>query len=276
MMRSLKLILLISLCMFILSSCKFKQPEAIDLSSIHTTAALKLTSPSDETTGALKETAKPSDPSKEVPSSSPGVSASLETYQNGQISIEYPVLSHMDNSDLQKTINEQLKSNALSVLKGYQANESADTLKIQCKVISVDRRRISVTYTGSYNAKGAAHPVNLFYTNTVDLSTRSDLGLSDFTDAATIAEYIRSADCQFYNVSSEIESQARSYIKEQEGNVYTAIFEHADFPLPTSEKKETGFPKSFSYEKQGVIYISVPVPHTLGDYVLIQFTPETK
>ena len=40
--------------------------------------------------------------------------------------------------------------------------------------------------------------------------------------------------------------------------------------------KSGGFPQSFSYENQGVIYMAVPVPHALGDYVIVSYTPDTK
>ena len=50
------------------------------------------------------------------------------------------------------------------------------------------------------------------------------------------------------------------------------VFNSADFPLSS----ETQWPESFSYEKQGTIYFSLPVPHALGDYVLVAFDPTTK
>ena len=52
----------------------------------------------------------------------------------------------------------------------------------------------------------------------------------------------------------------------------TAVFENADFPF---SGKET-WPESFSYEKQGRIYFSLPVHHALGDYVIVEFDPATK
>ena len=53
---------------------------------------------------------------------------------------------------------------------------------------------------------------------------------------------------------------------------YTDIFENADFPFDA----ENYWPSTFSYEKQGEIYFSIPVSHSLGDYAIVKFTPETK
>ena len=270
MKRLVKTITLISFSALILCSCKSKQPQEIDLSSIHTTAAPTKESAAPETKPPAPETTTAAS-DKGNSSTKPGVSASLGTYQSGDISIEYPVVSHMDDSELEKTVNEQLKSNAMAVIKGYDVKEDSDTLKVQCKVITADRKGITVTYTGSYNAKGAAHPVNIFYTNTINLNNGADVGLADYGDAESLAAYVQSDDCQFYGVSSDVETAAREYLAKQKASELQSIFEKADFPINGSS-----FPESFSYEKQGVIYVSVPVPHAVGDYVLVKFTPETK
>ena len=39
---------------------------------------------------------------------------------------------------------------------------------------------------------------------------------------------------------------------------------------------ENYWASDFSYEKQGEIYFSIPVSHSLGDYAIVKFTPETK
>ena len=36
------------------------------------------------------------------------------------------------------------------------------------------------------------------------------------------------------------------------------------------------FPKVFSYEAGGDIFVAIPVPHELGDYVLVKYSPATK
>ena len=86
-------------------------------------------------------------------------------------------------------------------------------------------------------SNGAAYPVSVFYTNTVDLNQVRNLGLSDYTDGYTMAGYVL-----------------------------------ADFPLAS----DTVWPESFSYENHGTICFSVPVPHALGDYVIVAFDPSTK
>lgn len=255
-------------------------PDPLDLSTIHTTAA-----------DSAAETSKPAAteaPSAEVTQESPSESSSaaskgesiayeISLYTADHVSIQYPTISNMTDKTKQEQINQLLKENALSILtSSTYAPDSSDsgacTFEITCQVPSISRKRITAVYTGLFSQEGAAHPENLFYTNTVDLNSVKDLGFSDFTDPYTMAGYVLSDDVQFDGLNSERTSAALVDRAQQDINFYTSLFEQADFPLePFAE-----WPSSFSYEKLGEIYFSIPVSHALGDYVIVKFTPETK
>ena len=246
-----------------------KTPEKADLSTIHTEAP----------TEAPTETLPPATQAPETEESQENqegavssVSASIETYTSGKVTIQYPVVDQMDDASKKDRINELLKANALSVIKANDIDEASDTLDIKCKVISADRKRLTATYTGLLTAKGAAHPVNMFYSNTVNLLQVQNLGLDDFTDAYTMAGYVLSDDVKFSGISSDVEAEVLSYRSSLDLDSLTAVFNSADFPLSS----ESQWPESFSYENQGTIYFSLPVPHALGDYVLVAFNPTTK
>ena len=246
-----------------------KTPEKADLSTIHTEAA---TEAPKETLPAATQTPETEETTEGQEDAASSVSASIETYTSGKVSIQYPAVDQMDDASKKDKINELLKTNALSFIKANDIDETNDTLDIKCKVISVDRKRLTATYTGTLSAKGAAHPVNLFYSNTVNLLQAQNLGLDDFTDAYTMAGYVLSDDVKFSGISSDVEAQVLSYRSSMDLDSLTAVFNSADFPLSS----ETQWPESFSYEKQGTIYFSLPVPHALGDYVLVAFDPTTK
>ena len=246
-----------------------KTPEKADLSTIHTEAA---TEAPKETLPAATQAPETEETTEGQEDAASSVSASIETYTSGKVSIQYPAVDQMDDASKKDKINELLKTNALSFIKANDIDESNDTLDIKCKVISVDRKRLTAAYTGTLSAKGAAHPVNLFYSNTVNLLQAQNLGLDDFTDAYTMAGYVLSDDVKFSGISSDVEAQVLSYRSSMDLDSLTAVFNSADFPLSS----ETQWPESFSYEKQGTIYFSLPVPHALGDYVLVAFDPTTK
>ena len=244
-------------------------PEKIDLSTIHTTAAETL---APETSS--QETAETGEESTEAESSSAqSISYEIAAYTEGDsISIEYPVISGMSDPSSQEKANQLLKDNALSILKAWDTESGGCTIEIQCQVPALSQKRITVLYTGYASQEGAAHPVNQFYTNTVDLSSCKDMGLSDFADPYTMAGYVLSDDVEFDGVNGD---QLTALLEERSAmdiESYTDIFENADFPFDA----ENYWPSTFSYEKQGEIYFSIPVSHSLGDYAIVKFTPETK
>ncbi len=246
-----------------------RSPETADISTIHTEAAT-------EAEPETMASAEPSTQAEEVQPSdagtSTGVTASLETYTSGSVSIQYPVVANIEDAELLGKINEHLKANALSVIEANEVNEETDTLTVKCQVVSVDSRRLTAVYTGSLTAEGAAHPTELFYTNTLDLFQIADIGLSEYGDALTMAAYVKSEDVSFYVLTSDRLPAVKEYIATVDEDTLTSIFESADFPLG----EDGAWPESFSYERQGTIYLSMPVPHALGDYIIVSFVPETK
>lgn len=266
----------------LISGCG-KKNEKIDLSSTHTTAAETMAPSSSpkETESSAGITLEPG--IDNAVNSNSGTSASgngsgaavtknqvktsLTTYTSGKVSIQYPVVENLDNAS---DINALIKKNALSIVDAYDIDEANDTLNIQCKVISADRSRIILTYTGSLTVSGGAHPSNLFYTNTIDVRSASSLDLPYLTDPAVLADYVLSADCIYQNTSPELKSAMAQINAGRSKAYYTDLFSKADFPYDGS------FPESFSYEYEGDIYVSIPVSHAAGDYVIAIFTPENK
>ncbi len=246
-------------------------PDKIDLSSTYTTAAAtsqpESTEPSEETAPSESAT-QPESGQNQAES----ISYAIQQYTEDSISIQYPVLSNIGDETKEAQLNQKLKENALSIIKAYCSDSKKAAISIKCQVPSLTRKRITALYTGSVSPEGAAYPSNVFYTNTLDLNSGSDLGLSDYTDPYTMAGYVLSDDVQFQNLSGQTLSAVLEERKLTDLNGYTAMFEGADFPCDPSKE----WPSSFSYEKQGEIYFSIPVSHGAGDYAVVKFTPETK
>lgn len=240
-------------------------PETSSLATIHTEAPTE-TEPETSASAAEPET------EPQTQEAADKVTAEIETYTNGSISIQYPVVKGMTDADQEARVNELLKSNALSVIEANGADESTDTISVQCTLVSVDSKRLTASYSGYLSSPGAAHPFNLFYTNTVNLLQAQDMGLGDFTDAYTMAGYVLSDDVVFEGLDADQEKAVLEYRSTLDMDTLTAIFDQADFPLKAKDQ----WPESFSYEAQGSILFSLPVPHALGDYVIVSFDPTTK
>lgn len=198
------------------------------------------------------------------------VRSKIATAKDGKTSIEYPILSNLRDSNTEEAVNALIKENATRILTDYDLDPSADTLEITCNMVSLDRSKAVMAYKGSLMVSGGAHPVNIFYTITVDLNKGTLLGLSDYADAYTMAGYILSDDC-IITMPSGDSSDVNEYLKSQDINDLWAILKECDF---TSGSE--GFPQAFSYENQGSVYMAVPVPHALGDYAVVRFDPDTK
>ena len=270
----------------LVTGCKKDKREKIDLSSTHTTAAETMapeTSQAEttqaETTASITldaavenaanaNSTKPSDESGAA-SAVTSIKTAMETYTSGKISIQYPSIS-LDDSKKTASINELLKSNALSFIKANKVDEAKDTLAIQCRVLSADRSRISVTYTGLYTPDGAAYPTNVFFSSNIDVNKASNIRLSYFSDPATLAGYVLSDSCSFPLADAELKTALMKEKNTQTLDYYTKLFNNADF------SSNGQFPASFSYDQDGDIYFSIPVSHALGDYAMIVFTPDTK
>lgn len=269
----------------LVTGCKKTHREKIDLSNIQTTAAPETMAP--KTSRAAETKAPESSPPSGGGTSGSGasgnkgggkggasavknISTKINTYTSGKLSIEYPSVTNLDDSAKAASIDTLLKDNALSIINAYELDEAQDTLTVKCTVLSADRNRITAAYTGTCQKKDGAYPVNIFYSNTIDVGKADNLGFGRFADPYTMAGYVLSGDCQFYNASPELTAKLMEYKNGTSIEAYTEMFNKADFPIQGT------FPESFSYEHEGTIFFSIPVPHALGDYAIVKYTPDTK
>lgn len=265
-----------------ITGCKKDKREKIDLSSIHTTAAAETMAPetsqapteavtiASDPTGSGGNSSSTSGGKNQASANVKNVSAKLNTYTSGKVSIEYPSVVNLEDSAKAASIDTRLKDNALSILTAYGIDDTKDSLTVKCQVLSADRNRITAIYTGTYQANDAAYPVSLFFSNTIDVNKADNLGFSKFADPYTMAGYVLSNDCKFYNATPEIAAELMKVKNDTTIEAYTNLFNQADFPYSGT------FPESFSYEYEGTIFFSIPVPHALGDYAIVMYTPDTK
>lgn len=272
-------------CVCLMTGCKKKHREKIDLSAVQTTEAAPETMAPETTASQTHEAeGNGSGPAGSAQSSTSvskrQVTAQINTYTSGKVSIQYPSIQNLD-TDNAADIDALLKKNALAILDAWQIDDSKVSMEIKCEVPAADRNRITAVYTGWVQTDGGAHPDNLFYTNTVLVSRCEDMQLEDFADPYTMAGYVLSDDCEFYNVSDALAAELMKAKNDMTIEQYTELFRNADFPLKKGQNSGTTteslqFPGSFSYEHEGTIFFSIPVIHALGDYAVVAYTPDTK
>lgn len=266
-------------CALILSSCGQKESVKTGLSDTSAVA-------SGETMSAAVKTEEPAtveSPENQTQqkeadkNAAAGITTALRTYEDGNVSIQYPVVSGLPDGVIEEKINALLKTNALEILNAYSVNPEKESLSLTAKIYSADRKRITVVYTGLFMGDEAAYPINVYFTNSVDMSLAKNIRLTDYADPNVLAEYICSGNCELYDSSPELTKALIPSFGQTSLETYSNMFQQADFPMEETPSDLTpAFPESFSYEYQGTIIVSIPVPHSLGDYALIKYTPETK
>ena len=156
-----------------------------------------------------------------------------------------------------------LKAEALSVLGFYESSNDV-SLDITYEIPWQSQRILSVQYAGVGNAKGAAYPLNLFYTVNINIDKGTKLKLKDFVkiDNNLVDIFMN------FKVQDPETNQASASAFDYILNTYTAedlirYFEGAD-----SSYQNSAF--TFSYLTEDAIGISIEVPHAVGEHMEIE------
>ena len=291
-MKKLLLYLTILALPVIIAGCKSK--DTSDLKSIMTTEANGAMSPTttaaEGANGAMSPTTiAPTSDSKESSSlaekksdkttttekkssSKSSVTENAQSYSKDKSKISYPKLSGID-SKIESSVNKAIEDNAKLALDSF-ASSAGSTVELKYNVKNQSRNRMSIVYTGTL--KTVNESKKIIFTNNINLDTGESIGLIDFADPLTIANYILSDDVELENATNSQAAGFTEYKKTLTVDTLKALLEDADFPLIKKNDVNEGFPKLFSYESGGDIFIAIPLSHELGDYVLVKYSPSTK
>ena len=291
-MKKLLLYLTILALPVISAGCKGK--DTSDLKSIMTTEANGAMSPTttaaEGANGAMSPTTiAPTSDSKESTSlaetksgkttttdkkssSKSSVTENTQSYSKDKSKISYPKLNGID-SKIESSVNKAIEDNAKLALDSFTSN-AGSTAELKYNVKNQSRNRMSIVYTGTL--KTGNESKKIIFTNNINLDTGESIGLTDFADPLTIANYILSDDVELENATNTQAAGFAEYKKNLTVDTLKALLEDADFPLIKKNDVNEGFPKLFSYESGGDIFIAMPLSHELGDYVLVKYSPSTK
>ena len=290
-MKKLLLYLTILALPVIIAGCKSK--DTTDLKSIMTTEANGAMSPtttaaegangamspttiaptSDSKESSLAETKSSKTTTAEKKSSSKSsVTENAQSYSKDKSKISYPKLNGID-SKIESSVNKAIEDNAKLALDSFTSN-AGSTAELKYNVKNQSRNRMSIVYTGTL--KTGNESKKIIFTNNINLDTGESIGLTDFADPLTIANYILSDDVELENATNTQAAGFTEYKKTLSVDTLKALLEDADFPLIKKNDVNEGFPKLFSYESGGDIFIAMPLSHELGDYVLVKYSPSTK
>ena len=283
-MKKLLLYLTILALPVIIAGCKSK--DTSDLKSIMTTEAngaegangamspttIAPTSDSKESTSLAETKSGKTTTADKKSSSKSSVTENAQSYSKDKSKISYPKLNGID-SKIESSVNKAIEDNAKLALDSFTSN-AGSTAELKYNVKNQSRNRMSIVYTGTLETGNESKKI--IFTNNINLDTGESIGLTDFADPLTIANYILSDDVELENATNTQAAGFSEYKKNLTVDTLKALLEDADFPLIKKNDVNEGFPKLFSYESGGDIYIAIPLSHELGDYVLVKYSPSTK
>ena len=261
-MKRLFLYLTIVALPLLFAGCKKR--KTADIKSIMTTEAKGAMSP---TTTAISESTLSKDFNKPAETETKkSVTEESESFSEDKSEITYPKLT---GSKDDASLNTMISDNAKLGLKSFATSPDSD-VKLKYNIKNQSGKRVSIVYTGKSGNN------NVIFTNNIDLESDKSIGLSDFVDPLTLANYILSDDVVLENASNAQAAGFAEYKKSLSVDMLKTLIEDADFPLVKKNNINEAFPKVFSYEAGGDIFVAIPVPHELGDYVLVKYSPATK
>ncbi len=239
----------------IISETKTEDTEVSDATDAETTQ--------DETSDTDDEADETSD---DTSSTSSRMEETTNTYTINNITINYPVLIGMSDTEAQEWANEQLYEDAMSIIDLYDVDVEADTLTVDYEVSLIYRSEFSLVYSGTL-VQGSS-TINIRISDDLDLSQMEHVRLSDRLSSSKLISCIESGDYTVLSTNFD-EETLREYLSTLSDDFYEALISSADFG-------GTDTPEGFSYNYLGNVAVIIPVPHMFGDYAEISIVQQTK
>lgn len=185
-------------------------------------------------------------------------------YKNQNITINYPQITGLGDSNKQSVINELIKNDVVSYVNKNIAGDSNLTLNYIVKLQASDL--LSIQYSGVASRSNSAHPSNIFYTTNIDVKNGKKPRLSDFVQVNQdlVKAFKKGQYVNFQSrYSKEQQAEIVKYVNDNiSANNLIKYFNEAD----SLDIENVNTSSTFSYLTKDSIVISVNVPHALGDH----------
>lgn len=202
-------------------------------------------------------------------SSSGRMEENKNTYTVNNVTINYPVIVGMSDTDMQEWANKELYEDAMSIIDLYNVDTETDTLTIDYEVSVIYRSEFSLVYTGTLQQADSKNEISIRLSDDLDLSQQKHIRLSDRLSAAKLTSAIlESGDYTVLSTNFD-EETLREYLASQSEDFYASLIQTADFGGSEA-------PVGFSYNSMGNVAVIIPVPHMFGDYAEISIVQQTK
>lgn len=196
-------------------------------------------------------------------------SVTYEDTLNGscKVKVVFPQLIDMENTELQNTINENVKQMVMQEI----SEEGLTAYGLGYQVATQGTGILSVIFRGYCNYEGAAHPTNLIRTMNLDLTTGKNLRLKDYADMARIVSGLETASG--YEIISEGVDMADFSAFLNNGYVTDYAMTLLDYDVDWNNQEL--IPAGYSAIRNNHVVLFVEAEHAMGDYVELEFDQVT-
>ena len=196
-------------------------------------------------------------------------SVTYEDTLNGscKVKVVFPQLIDMENTELQNTINENVKQMVMQEI----SEERLTAYGLGYQVATQGTGILSVIFRGYCNYEGAAHPTNLIRTMNLDLTTGKNLRLKDYADMARIVSGLETASG--YEIISEGVDMADFSAFLNNGYVTDYAMTLLDYDVDWNNQEL--IPAGYSAIRNNHVVLFVEAEHAMGDYVELEFDQVT-
>ncbi|UOO38298.1 DUF4163 domain-containing protein [Oscillospiraceae bacterium CM] len=226
-------------------------------------AAENASSSPQQTSGETGESTTPSaSPTDIVPAS--GYQFEEKTYADGVISLKYPQIKNLSDTEKQDKLNKLIYEAAMRDLDEVKSSDMAD-YEMTYAVTYNSPDVISISFDGYSEVTGAAHPNLFLYAVTIDAKNVKAVKLKDLVkiDESFVTALINGT---YSSMGFDMTDDTRDAIREVLGGMDTESW------LEQLKNADTSGWATASYLTDEGLMVSVSVPHVMGDHVEILLT----
>ena len=143
--------------------------------------------------------------------------------------------------------------------------EEGDSLWGSYDVKTINDELLSLVVSGEISAPSAAYPFRFQYTYNIDMKTGENIRLAHYRNVDQIAENMMNGDN--YRVIGALASEFQERLTVLYGDAGQLALSLRGFDFGKGQAEQ---PAGYSWQEDGKTWLSIEVPHALGDYVNVE------
>lgn len=196
--------------------------------------------------------------------------SSMTMSKGDNISIEYPVISDWDNTDMQEKWNNIFKERAMVT---YNLLNENDNYYVNMSLKTKNDKLLSIVLEGANYIDNTEYGLNICYTYNIDMTTGENASLAKMYDVNEIAQKFVDEKCVInpdkekstctHGDIAQFFSSSDSSLKK---NLVSKLKNYDGIQMDGKSDPHTGY----SYVQDNSLYLVMEVPHECGDYAIVK------